>query len=57
MIETIKNECLLEVMFHFLGTDSKLKHGLNFWEATHWFNALLTFTIYVEVIINNLINN
>lgn len=35
MIETVKNECILEVMFHFLGTDAKLKHGLNFLEATH----------------------
>lgn len=33
--ETMKNECMLDVMFHYLGTDSKLKHGLNFWEATH----------------------
>lgn len=35
MIETVKNECILEVMFHFLVTNSKLKYGLNFWETIY----------------------
>lgn len=49
---------MLDVMFHFLETDSKLKHGLNFWEATiHWLNVLLECIIYREITVHNIIDN
>lgn len=54
----MRNERIIEVMFHFLGTDSKLKHGLNFWESLYTlFNVFLKFKIYEEITIPNLIDN
>lgn len=53
----MKNECMLDVMLHFPGTDSKLKHGLNFWEAKYIALMYCLNLYYREITIHNIIDN